>query len=211
MKTGLLCACALVLLLPVSTPAAEETAVSRESGSKVSSVRGAEINDLIERVAKRTGKQFIVDPRVRGELPLTGFDLDRLDYDKLLVILNVNQYVVYSSAGLLVVAPDAGSRQFPTTVSSAVPASTLDNELVTLVVEVKRACASHMVPVLRPLMPQAAHLSALPPNMLMIVDRAANARRIVDMADRIDKAAPPGERCGAVSSYPPAPPKAEAK
>jgi hypothetical protein len=60
-------------------------------------------------------------------------------------------------------------------------------------------------------MPQAAHLSALPPNMLMIVDRAANARRIVDMADRIDKAAPPGERCGAVSSYPPAPPKAEAK
>jgi general secretion pathway protein D len=82
---------------------------------------------------------------------------------------------------------------------------------VTLVVEVKRACASHMVPVLRPLMPQAAHLSALPPNMLMIVDRAANARRIVDMADRIDKAAPPGERCGAVSSYPPASPKAEAK
>jgi general secretion pathway protein D len=211
MKTGLLCACVLVLWLPVSTPAAEEAAVTREAGPKPTNVPSVEISELIARVAKRTGRQFIVDPRVRGEVPLTGFDPDRLDYDKLLAILSVNQYAVYSSAGLLIVAPEASSRQFPTAVSSAVPAKALDNELVTLVVEVDRACASHMVPVLRPLMPQAAHLAALPPNMLMIVDRAANARRIVEMADRIDKAAPPGERCGAVPSYPPAPPKAESK
>ena len=211
MKTGLLCACVLVLSLPVSVTAAEETAAAKAADPKPSTVRGAEINELIERVAKRTGRQFIVDPRVRGEVPLTGFDLDRLDYEKLLAILSVNQYAVYSSAGLLIVAPDASSRQFPTAVSGAVPAKTPDHELVTLVVEVDRACASHMVPVLRPLMPQAAHLAALPPNMLMIVDRAANARRIVEMADRIDKAAPPGERCGAVSSYPPAPPKAESR
>jgi general secretion pathway protein D len=195
MKKGLLCACALALSLPVSARAAEETSAVKEAPSKASNVRGMEINELIERVAKRTGRQFIVDPRVRGEIPLTGFDLDRLDYEKLLAILAVNQYAVYSSASLLIVAPDASSRQFPTAVSTTIPAKAFDNEIVSLVVEVKQACAAHMVPVLRPLMPQSAHLAALPPNILLIVDRAGNARRIVDLAERIDKAAPAGERC----------------
>jgi general secretion pathway protein D len=195
MKKGLLCACALALSLPVSARAAEETSAVKEAPSKASNVRGMEINELIERVAKRTGRQFIVDPRVRGEIPLTGFDLDRLDYEKLLAILAVNQYAVYSSASVLIVAPDASSRQFPTAVSTTIPAKAFDNEIVSLVVEVKQACAAHMVPVLRPLMPQSAHLAALPPNILLIVDRAGNARRIVDLAERIDKAAPAGERC----------------
>jgi general secretion pathway protein D len=208
MKKGLLCACALVLSLPVGARAAEETSVAKEASSKASSVRGVEINELIERVAKRTGRQFIVDARVRGEIPLTGFDLDRLDYEKLLAILAVNQYAVYSSAGLLIVAPDTNSRQFPTAVSTTIPAKALDNEMVSLVVEVKQACAAHMVPVLRPLMPQSAHLAAMPPNLLLIVDRAGNARRIVDMAEKIDKAAPPGERCATFTA---AAPKAEAK
>jgi general secretion pathway protein D len=195
MKTGVWYACAFVLSLPVTALAAEETPATREAISRSGNFRSMEVNELIERAAKKTGRQFIVDPRVRGDIPLTGFDVDRLDYEKLLAILSVNLYSVYSSAGLLVVAPDSNSRQFPTPVSAEVPAKTLDSEIVTLVVEVKRGCAAHMVPVLRPLMPQMAHLAAMPPNLLLIVDRAGNARRIVDMAARIDKTAPAGEQC----------------
>jgi general secretion pathway protein D len=202
LKTGLSCAIALVLSLPVIASAAEESPMAREPAPRTSNVRTVDITELIERVAKRTGKQFIVDPRLRAEVPLTGVDMDRVDYDKLLAILSVNQYAVYSSAGLLIVAPDANSRQFPTAVTADVPAKALDHEMVTLVVEVKQACAAHMVPVLRPLMPQSAHLAAMPPNVLLIVDRAGNARRIVDMAGRLDRAAPPGERCPSLVSAP---------
>jgi general secretion pathway protein D len=61
-------------------------------------------------------------------------------------------------------------------------------------------CASHAVPVLRPLMPQAAHLAAFPQsNSLLISDHAANARRILDMAERLDRAAPAGQKCQADS------------
>lgn len=208
MRTGVSCALALVLLLPALAPGAEEPSLAGESASKSSNARYVDILDLIERVAKRTGKQFVVDPRVRAEIPRAGLDLDRLDYDKLLAILNVNQYAVYSSAGVLIVAPDANSRQFPTAVTTEVPAKALDNEMVTLVIQVKQACAAHMVPVLRPLMPQSAHLAAMPPNILLVVDRAANARRIVDMAGRLDKASPQGEGC---ISYAQPAPKAEAK
>ena len=153
-------------------------------------------DDLIERVAKLTGKQFIVDPRVRAEVSLTGLDVGRVDYERLLAILAVHQFATYQSAGFVVIVPDASARQFPVPVANEIAAATSDNEIVTLVVQVKTACAAYLVPIVRPLMPQHAHLAALPPNTLIVVDRAGNARRVVDMIERIDKAATPGAKCG---------------
>jgi general secretion pathway protein D len=40
-------------------------------------------------------------------------------------------------------------------------------------------------------MPQSAHLAAYPPtNTLILTDHADNARRIVELVERIDKTAP---------------------
>jgi general secretion pathway protein D len=189
-------ALALVLVLPAAAPAAEETPASRVASSQADNFPNLDIRDLIARVAKRSGKQFIVDPRVRAEVPLTGLDVNAVDYGRLLAILSVHQFVAFESGGVVRVVPDAVSRQLPIPVTSEVPAKVLDDEMVSLIVQVKTACSAHMVPVLRPLMPQAAHLAAMPPNALIVVDRAANARRIVDMVERLDKTATPGTRCG---------------
>jgi general secretion pathway protein D len=189
-------ALALVLVLPAAAPAAEEPPASRASSSQADNFPDMDIRELIAKVAKRTGKQFIVDPRVRAGIPLTGLDVNAVDYGRLLAILNVHQFVAFESGGMVRVVPDAVSRQLPIPVTSEVPAKALDDEMVSLIVQVKAACSAHMVPVLRPLMPQAAHLAAMPPNALIIVDRAANARRIVDMVERLDKTAPPGSKCG---------------
>lgn len=191
MKTGSAWALALVLLLPALTPAAEDKAAASES-----TYRSIDINEIIDRVAKRTGKQFIVDPRVRAEVPLTGLDVDRIDYEKLLAILNINQFVAYQSGGVVRVVPDAIARQLPIPVSTEISSKTLDDELVTLLLTGKNVCAAQTVPVLRPMMPQAAHLAAvIQTNSLILVDRAANARRLVDAFERLDKAAPAGQKC----------------
>jgi general secretion pathway protein D len=189
-------ALALVLVLPAAAPAAEETPASRVASSQADNFPNLDIRDLIARVAKRSGKQFIVDPRVRADVPLTGLDANAVDYGRLLAILSVHQFVAFESGGVVRVVPDAISRQLPIPVTSEVPAKALDDEMVSLIVPVKAACSAHMVPVLRPLMPQSAHLAAMPPNTLIVVDRAANARRIVDMVERLDKTATPGTRCG---------------
>ena len=56
--------------------------------------------------------------------------------------------------------------------------------------QLRSACTAHMVPILRPMMPQYAHLAAHADiNMLIIVDRAANARRIADIVERLEKQA----------------------
>ena len=193
-------ALAVVLALPLLASAAEPptspcTASASASGSDI------EIADLIANVAKRTGKQFIIDPRVRAQVSSIGLDMNKVDYPKLLAILNIHQFAAYESNGIVKVLPDASARQLPIPVTNEVPAKALDDEYVTVMFQTKNMCSAQAVPILRPLMPQSAHLAASPhSNMLVISDRAANARRIVDMAERLDKAAPGGQKCQAEPS-----------
>jgi general secretion pathway protein D len=154
------------------------------------------LTDLIDKVAKRTGKQFIVDPRVRAIVSKTGIDLERLDYPKLLAILTIHGFSAYESNGIVKVVPDASARQLPIPVTNDVPSKALDDEYVTVLFQAKNMCAAQAVPVLRPLMPQAAHLAAfVQANTLLISDHAANARRIISIAERLDKATPAGQTC----------------
>jgi general secretion pathway protein D len=48
--------------------------------------------------------------------------------------------------------------------------------------------APQVVPILRPLLPQYAHLAALPEqNVLVIVDRYANVKRLTEIVLALDK------------------------
>jgi general secretion pathway protein D len=195
MKTYRPWALAAVLAMPVLVSAAEPVSPPCAASSSAPDF-GIEMTDLIDKVAKRTGKQFIVDPRVRAIVPKTGLDVEKVDYGRLLAILAVHQFAAYESNGIVKVLPDANARQLPIPITTEVPAKALDDELVTVMFQAKNMCTAQAVPVLRPLMPQAAHLAAFTQaNTLLISDRAANVRRIVDMAERLDKAAPAGQKC----------------
>jgi len=201
MKTYRPWALVAVLALPVMVSAAEPAASTCVSSSSAAD-SGIELTDLIDKVAKRTGKQFIVDARVRATIPKTGLDIAQVDYARLLAILAVHQFGAFESGGTVRIVPDANARQMPIPVTTAVPTKALDDEYVTVLFQAKNMCTAQAVPVLRPLMPQAAHLAAsVQSNTLIISDRAANARRIVDMAERLDKAAPAGQGCPSDGSY----------
>jgi len=200
MKTYRPWALAMALALPMLISAAEPASSPCVAASSPSD-DGMELTDLIAKVAKRTGKQFIVDPRVRAIVSGTGIDLDKVDYAKLLAILTIHQFAAYESNGVVKVLPDASARQLPIPVTTGVPAKALEDEYVTVMFQAKNMCAAQAVPVLRPLMPQAAHLAAFPQaNTLLISDHAGNARRIIDMAERLDKATPAGQKCPESSS-----------
>lgn len=196
-------ALAVLLALPAWAPAAEPATSSIAASSNNPDWLGLEISDLIEKVSKRTGKQFILDPRVRANIPLVGIDVAKIDYARLLAILTVHQFAAYESDGVVKIVPDATARQFPIPVTTEVPPKALDDEYVTLLIEAKNMCMAQAVPVLRPLMPQSAHMASfVQSNTLVISDRAANARRIVAIVERLDKAAPAGQKCAAESWAP---------
>jgi general secretion pathway protein D len=190
MNIRVVCTAALLASFPLLSAAADGTPPQPTDEARQHGGPFVDIADLIERVRKKTGKQFLLDPRLRAEVPIGTLDLDRLDYPRLLDILRLNQWATYEADGVVVVTPDANSRQLPMPVSTSISPKTLDSELVTLLIHAKNVCATQTVPILRPLMPQAAHLAAMPQtNTLMLVDYASNARRIVDLFERLDKQA----------------------
>lgn len=177
--SAVLAVCALVVV---------SAAPAQESSKVTSTAGGIEIGELIARYAKRAGKQIVLDPRVRAQVALAGIEPNEISYDQLLAILSVNMFSVVDSGGILAVVPDANARQFPTPIYTDVNFKASDYEIVNLLVTPKRVCAAQLVPVLRPLQPQAAHLAAeVQTNTLIINDRAVNARRIAAMVEQLDK------------------------
>jgi len=182
---------ALLSALPLAATA-QESSASRLAPDYV------EINDLIVRFARNTGRQVIVDPRVRAEIPLVGMDVNKIDYPRLLAILNVHQFAAVDQGGWITILPDANARQQPTPVFTDRNFKAAADELVTLVVRVKNLCATQVVPILRPLMPQAAHMAASMDNAsLVLSDHAANVHRIVAVVEALERNAPGNARCDA--------------
>lgn len=161
---------------------------SAQLDSKSSSVdSGTPILKLIETVSKKTSKTFIVDPRVSGNANLIGLDPSKITYPDLLNILQVHGYAAVESNGIVRVIPDALVRTTPTplvTGNEKLP----DAEVVTRVVRVKSVPAAQLVPILRSLLPQNAHMAAMTcTNELIIVDTYANVRRIEGIIASMDK------------------------
>jgi general secretion pathway protein D len=130
-----------------------------------------------------------VDPRVRAQVTMlsTSPMSPEAFYEAFLAILQVHGYIAVPSGSVIKIMPDATARQVPANDLPDRVSSTSD-EIVTQVVQVRNVSAGQLVPILRPMMPQSAHLAAYPSaNMLIISDRAANVSRIVRIVQRIDR------------------------
>ncbi len=192
----------LIALAALPLAAAAQESPSRESTSSATGPY-LELIDIIRSFSKRTGRKFNVDPRVRAIPMYAGIDPNKLNYEQLLATLTVHGFASVVQDGVVIVVPDASARQLPTPVHVDTNFKAVDDEWVTLLVTPKKACAPQLVPILRPLMPQAAHLAAdAHSNSLVLVDRAVNVRRVADLIDKLDKAASGKQDCGGGSSKP---------
>jgi general secretion pathway protein D len=153
------------------------------------SFKDAEIGQVIEAVAAATGKTIIPDPRVRAQVTMlsqTPMTPDAF-YEAFLALLSVHQFVAVESGGIIKIVPDANARQMPN-IDLPSRVKTGSDELITQVIAVRNVNAAQLVPVLRPLMPQAAHMAAYPQgNILILSDRASNVSRVMRIIERIDQ------------------------
>ncbi len=151
--------------------------------------KGADINAVISAVAEVTGKNFIIDPRVKGKVTLISNRpmSEKEIYQVFLSILEVHGYSAVPSGEAIKIVPDADAKHsgMPTA-SKRHPGR--GDESVTRVVQIEHVTAAQLVPILRPLVPPQGHLAAYPPsNVLIISDRAANIARLVKIIQRIDQ------------------------
>ena len=147
----------------------------------------ADIRQIIEAVGEVTGQNFIIDPRVSGNVTMlssTPMSPDAF-YEAFLSILEVYGFIAMETGNITKILPNASARQYPGFLGTDGAAS---DDIVTQVIQVQNIGAAQLVPILRPLIPQYGHLAAHPgSNMLIISDRALNVERMVRIIRRIDQ------------------------
>lgn len=188
---SLLAALALASALALGTVAVSVPgpAVAQAQGAITPNYKDADLSQIIEAVSAVTGKNFIVDPRVKAQVTMLSSTpmSPQAFYEAFLSILQVHGFVAVPSGDTIKILPDANARQVP---ANDLPSrvSSSSDEIVTQVVAVRNVSAAQLVPILRPLIPQYGHLAAYPAsNMLIISDRAANVNRIMRIIQRIDQ------------------------
>jgi general secretion pathway protein D len=173
--------CVLTLVLITGTALGQATITPN--------YKDADIQQIIEAVGEITGKNFIIDPRVKAQVTMVSSTPMTADafYEAFLSILQVYGFVAVPSGAVIKILPDANARQLPGWEGAAAKNRRAD-DIVTQVVLVTNVAAAQLVPILRPLIPQYGHLAAHPAsNMLIISDRAANVDRILSIIRRIDQ------------------------
>jgi general secretion pathway protein D len=176
--------CTLVVLMSATLSYAQQQAQRITPNFK-----DADITQIAEAVSAATGKNFIIDPRVRAQVTMLSSTpmSPAAFYEAFLSILQVYGFVAVPSGDIVKIIPDANARQMP---GNDLPdhVSSTSDEFVTQVVDVRNVSASQLVPILRPMVPQYAHLVAYPAgNILIISDRASNVNRMIRIIRRIDQ------------------------
>lgn len=150
-------------------------------------LKDADISALVTEVAEITGKNFVVDPRVKGSITvisskaLTAPEV----YELFLGVLSVNGFAAVQSGSTIKLVPDVNAKQFAVRVDDKLTAH--GEELVTRVIALDNSSAVELVPVLRPMMPQFAHLAAVQgANALVVSDRANNIDALTGIIHQLD-------------------------
>ncbi len=176
----------LALVLAFTTLAAMTMPASaREVANITFSLKEAELETVVATVAEFTGKNFIIDPRVKGKVtvisakPMTPDEV----YQTFLSLLDVHNFAAVRMGNVIKIIPSVNAKQL----GSSGDSSRFNDEIITQVLEVKNVSASQLVPILRPLVPQEGHMAAYAPtNVLIVSDRAANVQRLIKIIERID-------------------------
>jgi general secretion pathway protein D len=175
---------ALAVLMAASFASAQQQAQRITPNFK-----DADITQIAEAVSAATGKDFIIDPRVRAQVTMLSSTpmSPPAFYEAFLSILQVYGFIAVPAGKVIKIMPDANARQFPS-VDLPDRVSATSDEMVTQVLDVKNVSASQLVPILRPMIPQYGHLAAYPAsNILIISDHASNVHRMMRIIQRIDQ------------------------
>ena len=145
-----------------------------------------ELAPLLQRVERASGKKFLVDPRLGARLYLAGVEPNDVTYPVLLAILRINGWAAFESEGRVNIIPDANVRfhaPFVQNDDASIPADLYVSRVLTTA----NVAVVNLVPILRPMMSQAAHLAAhADSNQLILVDRYESVQRITAVVRALD-------------------------
>ena len=192
----------LLLILMLGTGIASSQLLAQESAEQdlnaaelgddatvILNFQDADIRGLINSISKLTGRNFIIDPRVRGNFTLvsgTPLDADQI-YEVFLSVLDVHNLSAVPSGDVIKIVPSNIVRQQPTPTITSIEGLSRD-EIITYIYSVKNGSVQTILPIVQPLLPPTSYISAhAPSNSLIISGTTANIDRVLGIIDKVDQ------------------------
>jgi general secretion pathway protein D len=172
-----------------AAPTAQGAATqSRAGGPVLLNFVNAEIEAVARAMATITGRNVLVDPRVKGTMSLS---TERavpaaVAYNQFLAALRLQGYAVVESAGLAKVVPEAEAKLQSGAVSTSTPRAA-SGQIVTQIFRLNHENANNLVPILRPLISPNNTINVNPGNNSLVItdygDNLARMSRIIAALD----------------------------
>ena len=169
----------------VASPAAE----GRRGEAITLNFVNANIDAVARTMATLTGRNVVVDPRVKGTITLT---TERpvspaVAYSQFLAILRLQGFTVVNAAGLDKIVPEADAKLQGGAVSTNVPVG--GGQIATTIFKLSFENANNLLPILRPLISPNNTINVNPGNnSLVITDYADNLTRLGRIIAALDVA-----------------------
>ena len=173
------------LCLAIPLWAASTGLVSAESW-KVN-LQDADIKAFINEVATITNQNFVLDPRINGNVTvISNKALSRDEIFQLfLSVMQVNGIAAIDSGTTIKLVPDNVAKQSGMAVD--LRGDSVGEALATRVIYLTNTQAAEVLGVIRPLMPQSAHAAAVPGvNALVLSDRADSLNQLTSLIRDLD-------------------------
>ncbi|MHB8535264.1 MAG: type II secretion system secretin GspD [Sulfuricaulis sp.] len=171
-----------------ATPAAALSGPTLRPGEMMFNFQDADIQAVVKTVSQITGKNFLIDPRVRGKLTIISTQpvSRKAIYQIFLASLKAQGFTAVGTASGFIKLVPLGDAKQGAEVITATPRP--GEQTVTHVVTIQHGSAAQMVPLLRPLMAPTSQISVYPPaNTLIITDYADNIRSLLRIIETLDQ------------------------
>ncbi len=152
-------------------------------------LKNADIREFVTQVSTITGRSFVVDPRVKGNVTVISTESmgQAAIYELFLSVLRVHGYAAVPAGNVTKIVQQVLAKQSSNPKDFLVTGSS--EELITSVIPVRNSPSTELVKILRPLIPQYGHVAGIEnPNVLIVSDHAENIARLIEIVKRIDVA-----------------------
>lgn len=150
-------------------------------------LQDADIKAFINEVATITDQNFVLDPRINGNVTvISNRALSRDEiYQLFLSVMQVNGIAAIDSGTTIKLVPDNVAKQSGVAVD--LRGDSVGEALATRVIYLTNTQAAEVLGVIRPLMPQSAHAAAVPGvNALVLSDRADSLNQLTALIRDLD-------------------------
>jgi general secretion pathway protein D len=157
-------------------------------GEVLLNFQAADIQAVVKAISQMTRRNFLLDPRVKGQITIISARpvSTSAAYQIFLSALKAQGFTAVEGIGITKIVPATEAKTGADVNLHDTPRG--GEQIMTHVLIMQHSSATHMVPLLRPLMSPTSQLSAYEPaNALIITDYADNIRRLLRIVEKIDQ------------------------